>query len=139
MKQTIDPVWAWSKYQPAAETPWNLRAAAHLYRRAGFGANRTELTAAVEAGAVAAAENLLSATAEPEDYRNEVADLAHASMATGNVQQLSAWWAYRMLSTPAQLLEKVTLLWHGHFATSAQKVEDAELMFDQNNLLRKYA
>ncbi len=44
-----------------------------------------------------------------------------------------------MLSTPAQLLEKVTLLWHGHFATSAQKVEDAELMFDQNNLLRKYA
>jgi uncharacterized protein (DUF1800 family) len=139
MNQTIDPEWAWSEYQPTAETPWNLRAAAHLYRRAGFGANREELTAAVEAGAIAAAENLLNATAEPEDYQNEVADLAHASMASGNVQQLSAWWAYRMLSTPAQLLEKATLLWHGHFATSAQKVEDAELMFDQNNLLRKYA
>lgn len=139
MKQTIDPEWAWSEYQPTAETPWNVRAAAHLYRRAGFGANRAELATAVEAGPDGAADNLLSATAEPEDYRNEVADLAYASLATGNVQRLSAWWAYRMLSTPAQLLEKVTLLWHGHFATSAQKVEDAELMFDQNNLLRKFA
>ena len=139
MNQTIDPEWAWSEYQPAAETPWNLRAAAHLYRRAGFGANRAELTAAVEAGVNGAVNNLLTATAEPEGYRSEVADLAHASMATGNVQQLSAWWTYRMLSTPAQLLEKVTLLWHGHFATSAQKVEDAELMFNQNNLLRRYA
>ncbi|MCP4172043.1 MAG: DUF1800 domain-containing protein [Fuerstiella sp.] len=139
MNQSFDPEWAWSEYQPTADAPWNLRAAAHLYRRAGFGANRAELTAAVEAGAIAAADNLLSAVTEPEDYQNEVADLAHASMATGNVQQLSAWWAHRMLSTPAQLLEKVTLLWHGHFATSAQKVEDAELMFDQNNLLRKYA
>ena len=139
MNQTIDPGWAWAEYRPTAKTPWNLRAAAHLYRRAGFGANRAELIAAVNAGAPGAADNLLRAIAEPEDYRHEVTDLAHASMATGNVQQLSAWWTYRMLSTPAQLLEKVTLLWHGHFATSAQKVEDAELMYDQNNLLRKYA
>ncbi|MDG2131134.1 MAG: DUF1800 domain-containing protein [Fuerstiella sp.] len=139
MKQAIDPEWAWTEFQPDADTPWNLRAAAHLYRRAGFGANHEELTTAVEAGAVDAADNLLGSAAEPEDYRHEVTDLAHASMASGNVQQLSAWWAYRMLSTPSQLLEKLTLLWHGHFATSAQKVEDAKLMFDQNNLLRKYA
>lgn len=139
MNQTIDSEWAWAEFQPTADAPWNLRAAAHLYRRAGFGATRAELDAAVEAGAVGTAENLLQATTEPEDYQNEVADLAHASMATGNVKQLSAWWAYRMLSTPAQLLEKLTLLWHGHFATSAQKVKDAELMFDQNNLLREFA
>ena len=44
-----------------------------------------------------------------------------------------------MLTTPAQLLEKLTLFWHGHFATSAEKVEDAQLVFAQNNLLRTYA
>ena len=65
--------------------------------------------------------------------------LATATLATGDVKKLSAWWAYRMLSTPAPLLEKLTLFWHGHFATSAAKVEDAKLMFAQNNLLREHA
>ncbi len=36
----IDPDWAWSAYEPSTETPWDLRAAAHLFRRAGFGATR---------------------------------------------------------------------------------------------------
>ena len=44
-----------------------------------------------------------------------------------------------MLTTPAQLLEKTTLFWHGHFATSAAKVEDSELMLTQNDLLRRFA
>ncbi|MEX0585473.1 MAG: DUF1800 domain-containing protein, partial [Pirellulales bacterium] len=35
--------------------------------------------------------------------------------------------------------EKLTLFWHGHFATSASKVTDADLMFRQNALLRKHA
>ena len=30
---------------------------------------------------------------------------------------------------------KTTLFWHGHFATSAAKVEDPELMLTQNNLV----
>lgn len=81
----------------------------------------------------------LRQTTESEPTPPASKTTALGSVAAGNVQQLSAWWAYRMLSTPAQLLEKLTLLWHGHFATSAQKVEDTELMFDQNNLLRKYA
>ncbi len=44
-----------------------------------------------------------------------------------------------MLSTPHQLLEKLTLFWHGHFATSAAKVQDARLMLAQNQLLRHHA
>jgi uncharacterized protein (DUF1800 family) len=33
----------------------------------------------------------------------------------------------------------MTLFWHGHFATSAAKVEDAILMLNQNRLLRQHA
>ena len=44
-----------------------------------------------------------------------------------------------MLATKNPLLERMTLFWHGHFATSADKVTDANLMFEQNRLLRRYA
>jgi uncharacterized protein (DUF1800 family) len=44
-----------------------------------------------------------------------------------------------MLHTPHPLLERMTLFWHGHFATSAAKVTDADLMFQQNKLLRTQA
>ena len=56
--------------------------------------------------------------------------LAAAILATNEPRRLSAWWLYRMLGTPAQAIEKLTLFWHGHFATSAAKVEDAEAMLE---------
>lgn len=42
-----------------------------------------------------------------------------------------------MLFTPAQLREKATLFWHGHFATGADKVTEPRLMRAQNDLLRQ--
>lgn len=135
----IDPNTAWSAFRPNKAHPWNVRRAAHLYRRAGFGANRAQLSAAVHAGPQETLNTLLSLNQESEEFLTEMEDLAYASLATGNVQRLSAWWTYRMLSTPAQLLEKMTLFWHGHFATSAEKVTEPDLMFTQNNLLRSHA
>lgn len=134
----IDPEWAWAEYQPSQEVPWNLRSAAHLYRRAGFGATRQELDAAVKRDPAEVIDELIAAH-EPETFLTQTQSLVRASLASGNVKQLSAQWVYRMLATPAPLLEKMTLFWHGHFATSAAKVEDAELMQRQNDLLRQYA
>ena len=37
--------------------------------------------------------------------------------------RLRAWWLYRMLFGPDPLGERLTLLWHNHFATSNAKVE----------------
>src|SRR4029450_7559335 len=54
-------------------------------------------------------------------------------------QQLPAWWLYRMLGTSDPGLEKLTLFWHGHFATSAAKVDRPRLMLAQNDLLRTHA
>src|SRR5262249_50499016 len=47
-------------------------------------------------------------------------------------------WIGRMVRGP-QLVEKLTLFWHNHFATSILKVNDAGLMRRQIELLRKHA
>lgn len=53
--------------------------------------------------------------------------------------RLSYWWANRMLTTQRPLEEKMTLFWHGHFATSEDKVRDYRKMHKQNELLRAQA
>ena len=53
--------------------------------------------------------------------------------------ELRAWWLERMVNGPRPLQEKLTLFWHGHFATSAQKVREAYLMWLQNDTFRKLA
>jgi flagellar hook-associated protein 3 FlgL len=45
----------------------------------------------------------------------------------------------RMRTTPVPIVEKLTLFWHNHFATSNAKVRNARYMLDQYALLRKHA
>ena len=54
-------------------------------------------------------------------------------------QRLATWWGGRMLTTRRPLEEKLTLFWHGHFATGAGKVRDARKMHRQNEMLRANA
>jgi hypothetical protein len=54
-------------------------------------------------------------------------------------QRLSVWWANRMLTTSRPLEEKLTLFWHGHFATGDAKVRDYRMMLAQNQMLRANA
>src|SRR5919197_3056033 len=51
-------------------------------------------------------------------------------------QRLGLWWANRMLTTRRPLEEKLTLFWHGHFATGENKVRDYRMMLRQNEMLR---
>ena len=44
-----------------------------------------------------------------------------------------------MYRGPDPLGERLTLLWHNHFATSHAKVRSTKLMFEQNATLRKHA
>lgn len=138
MRSDLTPEAAWEPFEPGRDGAWDLSAAAHLFRRAGFGADRDQLEAAVSVSPTEAVDQLLSA-AEPGDFQTEMSVLASSAIAGGNAQPLSAWWLYRMLATPCQLLEKLTLFWHGHFATGADKVTDPALMLAQNQLLRRLA
>ena len=54
-------------------------------------------------------------------------------------QRLGAWWANRMLTTKRPLEEKLTLFWHGYFATGDAKVRDYRMMLRQNEMLRRNA
>ncbi len=50
--------------------------------------------------------------------------------------ELSDWWLRRMVAVHQPIHEKLTLLWHNHFATSAEKVWLASFMAAQNHKLR---
>jgi uncharacterized protein (DUF1800 family) len=54
-------------------------------------------------------------------------------------QRLGLWWANRMLATNRPLEEKLTLFWHGHFATGENKTRDYRMMLKQNEMFRAHA
>ncbi len=53
--------------------------------------------------------------------------------------QIERWWVGRIIATPRPLQEKLTLLWHGHFAANHRTVEDSHLMLQQNEMFRRNA
>lgn len=67
-----------------------------------------------------------------------VADLKEfVSRASEQQTELSDWWVRRMVAVRQPIHEKLTLLWHNHFATSAEKVNpSASYMAPQNRKLR---
>lgn len=132
---------------------------AHLYRRAGFGARPDELDAAVAAGYEATVDRLLdvgapdpgvdamappsvSPYAPPGNDASLTPDQRQAALKAAQqqlrqeTQDLSTWWLDRMVAAQNPLREKLALFWHGHFATSVQKVKDADLMYVQNQTFR---
>ncbi len=55
------------------------------------------------------------------------------------IAEMQEWWLRRMIETPRPLEEKLTLFWHGHFATGYRTIEDSYHMFLQNVFLRTNA
>lgn len=132
---------------------------AHLYRRAGFGASPADLEAAVSAGYQATVEAFIAGGGTATDSTGDTiaapsfapyrplpgesatpehleAAVAQGRVLTAELAQLQAWWMERMVVTATPLREKMTLLWHGHFATSVSKVGFPNLMYLQNQLFR---
>lgn len=144
----IDADWAWAPFEPSSEQPWNRQRVAHLCRRAGFGATSEELDKLVKRKPSEVARTFVDNATAASQLDPEADALALAMLATGNSRNLAAWWLHRMLNSywfganatdRSPLLEKLTLFWHGHFATGAEKVDDAKMMFTQNRLLRRHS
>jgi hypothetical protein len=136
----IDPARAWEPWRPTAEDPWGPKWAAHLYRRAGFGAGREEILEAVRLGPEGTLELLLRGRPEARELDETLADVGRiAAGRDDGGTQLRGWWVYAMIRGGHPLREKMTLFWHDHFATSLAKVQDPALMFRQNGLLREHA
>ncbi len=55
------------------------------------------------------------------------------------VREMQKWWLTRMIESPKPLEEKLTLFWHGHFATNYRTIQNSYHMFMQNQFFREHA
>lgn len=147
---------------PIASSRWDFDAAAHLMVRAGFGTDPSEIRKIRALGPEKAVESLINAPVEnyptpawatPDDQDELRAQVKEAAtpdeklMARKRLREkfgsemkdLTHWWVTRMVNTRSPLIEKMTLFWHGHFATSGQKVRPAYKMWLQNETFRHNA
>jgi uncharacterized protein (DUF1800 family) len=129
----------WAPFEPTSQDPWDLSKAAHLHRRAGFGASRAELERDVKDGPAASVDRLFRPRQMSDAERQVLDSLRQGVLDSGDAGRLKAWWLYRMLYDPDPLREKLTLFWHGHFATSNRKVDSVPRMLAQNEALRRHA
>ncbi|MBI5433872.1 MAG: DUF1800 domain-containing protein [Planctomycetes bacterium] len=121
------------RWKPTREDPWDLSAASHLLRRAGFGASPRTLERALADGVDATLERLCA----PRGHDPALFAGIESLLASGNQELLRAWWMALLLGDGDPLGERVTLFWHDHFATSIAKVDDVRLMHRQNLALRQ--
>ena len=118
---------------------WTRLDATHLLWRAQFGASASEIARAHEEGLSRTVERLLVSQPESKEFKSVESLLREAAYDTDNKGDLQAWWLYRMHYSANPHLEKLTLFWHNHFATSINKVRSVPHMATQNDLLRREA
>jgi uncharacterized protein (DUF1800 family) len=123
---------------------------ARLFHRFGYGPKPGEFRSALDQGLTATRQNVLVADTEtlappeltdlgPRPAPNSDEIVEYSRLLRYQNQQLLLWWLDQMVTTNKPLNEKMTWFWHGHWATSAGKVNYALPMYNQNVTLRKFA
>jgi uncharacterized protein (DUF1800 family) len=125
-----------------------------MLRRAGFGVTGAEVDAVAakdwpayvdtalnanpdaDPGAVATPMPVFNPPKAPGKGATQAARQQYNHELSEQLSDLSNWWLRRMVAVQQPLHEKLTLLWHNHFATSAAKVREASHMAAQNQKLR---
>ncbi|MFO0896268.1 MAG: DUF1800 domain-containing protein [Pirellulales bacterium] len=129
---------SWLEPLPSGQR-FSRRDAAHLLWRTQCGASAADIDRAVSDGPAATVDRLLAVQSESDEFTGDDATLRRLALDSGNPADLKAWWAHRLLESANPLAEKLTLFWHGHFATSHVKVRSSEQMLAQNELFRRHA
>ncbi|KUI33486.1 DUF1800 family protein [Mycobacterium sp. GA-2829] len=128
-------------------------AAARLLRRSGFGTTGVAVDTLVAEGTDSYLESALSGAEDPGATSTPVPNLDISAAKPGNEAttaarrnynkeiaerraELMGWWVRRMVAVEQPLREKLTLLWHNHFATSLDKVRYPSFMAAQNETIR---
>jgi uncharacterized protein (DUF1800 family) len=149
---------------PLSASRWDYTTAAHLLNRAGFGGTPDDVQKLVALGHEKAVSLLVdfekipdpttdpdwahpdpgraerrraAKNASPEQRQQMQRD--ERQIENGRILELRGWWLQRMAKGPRPFQEKMTLFWHGHFATSFEKVRDSYYMWRQNELFRRMA
>jgi uncharacterized protein (DUF1800 family) len=143
---------------PRDTAAWDARQAEHLLNRAGFGARRGEIEAAVALGQAALVERLVEQRADVdpvliqrpvEPSKREMREVSaeerqrvQREVRERNRRQLldyTAWTCERMASGEDPLQERMTLFWHGVFTSSSERVERSCMILQQDQLIRAEA
>jgi uncharacterized protein (DUF1800 family) len=130
-------------------------ATARVLRRAGFGATGPQIDAVAGQDVSAYLDQALGSDPDadpgaratpmpqaaapgppPGRQATPAARQQYNRQLNAQMSELSGWWLRRMVAVEQPIHEKLTLLWHNHFATSAQKVRLAGYMAAQNRKLR---
>ncbi|MGI8880530.1 MAG: DUF1800 domain-containing protein [Jatrophihabitans sp.] len=127
---------------------------ARLLRRTGFGATGAAVDTAAKQSAAQTVAAMLAADpgADPGARRTPLPAFAFVPPAAkgaskedrqqankgrrAQLQKAIGWWVGRMATVEQPFGEKLTFLWHDHFATAFTKVRQAQLMVQQNETLR---
>ncbi|MEZ6127663.1 MAG: DUF1800 domain-containing protein [Planctomycetaceae bacterium] len=133
---------AWQPFKSTAEAKWDHRQIVHLHRRTVFGPSWAEVERDAASSAEDAVNRILTGECRTEGVPGDFEILANligdSATTSRNVDRLKAWWIYRCLFSPDPLQERLTLMWHNHFATSHRKVDSLNLMMAQNATLRRH-
>src|ERR671936_2298487 len=111
----------------------------HLFRRAGFGATRDQLEAALAKGYPATVEELLHPEHAPPLEEDLVFRYYPDMKEARQIDPAQSLWVYRMINTQRPLEEKLTLFWHQLFATGFAKLNHAKVMSNQIAMFRRHA
>ena len=116
----------------------DLELMAHLFRRAGFGATRDEIEAALAKGYEATVEELLHPEQRPDIDLDLVYRFYPDMKEAREIDVTQSFWLYRMINTQRPLQEKMTLFWHCLFATAFNKSNHAQQVQIQVDMLRRH-
>lgn len=159
---TLAPIW---RTNPGR---WDFSMAAHLLNRAGFGGTLQEIKKLEALGPQKAVESFIQPQAEPPAYFTDMEFGEFSGRKMGyrqrgsvlrqlepderqalnnlvnlaervKLEELKIWWLDRMVRTNRPLEEKLTLLFHGLYVTSAGTVRSPLLLHNQNQLFRRHA
>jgi uncharacterized protein (DUF1800 family) len=119
----------------------------HLYRRAGFGVGTAEAERLSHSSWTTLVDGLLAGLHDKDTTGDavpvphlttlpEAATPGYTSNGYNEWLDLVTWWIERMVVTDTPLREKLTLLLHGQFPTSWNKVGWAYMMYVQNQIFR---
>ena len=129
-------------------------ATARLLRRTGFGARGAAVDEASRAAPAELVQRMLRGDPEddpgarrtpvpnpaliapPGKQRSQDERQQFRKQLQQEFRSVVAWWIRRMASVEEPFGEKLTFLWHDHFATAIKKVRQPALMVGQNVTLR---
>ena len=134
---------------PAFSQKLGTKRAAHLLRRATFGATKQEIDEFAQLTPQAAVQRLIPQEVElpepPLDTatgQNWVSPKPNPDLNSGQeslMGQVKAWWLHLAVTSPSNSIEKMTFFMHTHFTNMESRMRYAPALYYQVQLFRKYA